>query len=97
LVNYECFKDILDVDMDKEKIKTIDEYRKLNYISKFNAQLYKKPVFFHIFLNFSLSSHLKKTVFCPQSKKLATSEKYSDVLAIFHLYHAENKLHSMRG
>ncbi|CAC9457807.1 hypothetical protein BSPLISOX_2556 [uncultured Gammaproteobacteria bacterium] len=41
LVNYECFKDILDVDMDKEKIKTIDEYRKLNYISKFNAQLYK--------------------------------------------------------
>jgi hypothetical protein len=37
LVNYECLKDILDVDMDKEKIKTIDEYRKLNYISKFNA------------------------------------------------------------
>lgn len=41
LVNYQYFKDVLGVDMDKEKIKTIDERHKLNYIDKLNAQLYK--------------------------------------------------------
>lgn len=41
LVNYEHFKEVLNIDIDKEKIHTIDEYQKLNYISKLNAQLYK--------------------------------------------------------
>ncbi|CAC9624465.1 hypothetical protein [uncultured Gammaproteobacteria bacterium] len=41
LVNYQYFKDVLNIDIDKDKIKTIDEHHKLNYISKLNAQLYK--------------------------------------------------------
>jgi len=41
LVNYEHFKEVLNIDIDKEKIKTIDEHQKLNYISQLNAQLYK--------------------------------------------------------
>ncbi|SMN12254.1 hypothetical protein SPBRAN_470 [uncultured Candidatus Thioglobus sp.] len=40
--NFEYFKDVLNIDLDKEKIKAIDESHKLDYISKLNTQLYKK-------------------------------------------------------
>jgi len=44
LVNYEYFKDILNINIDEEKIKTINESDRLDYISKFNTQLYKNEI-----------------------------------------------------
>lgn len=42
LVNFEHLKSILKIDLNKEKIKAIDECSKLDYISKFNTQLYQR-------------------------------------------------------
>jgi 2'-5' RNA ligase len=41
IVNFKYLKDILNIDINKEEIKTIDERSKLDYISKFNTQLHQ--------------------------------------------------------
>jgi 2'-5' RNA ligase len=39
--NFEQFKDVLNIDINEEEIKIIDEKNKLDYISKFNTRLHQ--------------------------------------------------------